>query len=231
MKARTQKPVPTAAAQERADRQNEKRNRSYLNYAHRCLLISCHAAGFGGVRLRNLSYNSYTIGEAVMESRRVPELITSVEELLAGAEPEYREADFFETFEATYWHLRRELLGFGWDPDVRLWGRAPFTDADFPATWRKVTKSQRETRAAFLFFANEMSNICRTMLCMAAVELHRTNGFGCDRMDRVMRPVADRWMQFMRLYLTTDEDAVRREQKAVRDEFNGMGCFTEEYAL
>lgn len=225
------KPAPTAEAQERADRRNERQNRSYLNYAHRCLLISCRAAGFGGIRLRNLSYNSYTVGEEAMASRSTPELITSVEDLLAGAEPEYREADFFETVEATYWHLRRELLGIGWDPDERLWPRAPFTDADFPATWRKVTKSQRETRAAFLFFANEMSNICRTMLCMAAVELHRTNGFGRGRMDRVMRPTAERWLRFMRIFLTMDDDAVRREQKAVLDEFNAMGCFTEEWAL
>lgn len=231
MKARIPTPEPSAAEVQAAEKTNEKNNRAYLNYAHRLLLLSCRAQGFGGVRLRNLTHNSYDVGEDAMARRNVPELITSVEDLMAGAEPEYREQDFLETVEATYWHLRRELVGFGWDPEKKLWERYPFTDADFPKTWRKVSAGQRLKREAFLFFANEMSHICKCLLCMAAVELHRTNEFGCERLDRVMRPVVDRWMQLMRIYLTMDRDAVKAEQIAVRNEFNAMGIFPEEYAL
>ena len=231
MKARIPTPEPSAAAAAAAEKTNEKNNRAFLNYAHRLLLISCRAQGFGGVRLRNLTHNSYDIGEDVIARRNVPELITSVEDLMAGAEPEYREQDFLETVEATYWSLRQELIAFGWDPEERLWGRYPFTDDDFPPTWRKVTVKQRRAREAFLFFANEMSHMCKCMLCMAAVELHRTNKFGCERLDRVMRPVAERWIRFMRIYLAMDRNAVKAEQMAVRDEFNAMGIFPEELAL
>lgn len=218
---------------EEADRENEKKNRSYLNYAHRCLLISLHGnLGFGTERLRTMSYNSYDVGEAAIEENTIPPLLTSVEDLLAGAEPEFGEPDFLETLGGTYWDLRKELISCGWEPEASLWPwKDPFTDADFPETWRKISVSQRKKREAFLRYANDMSKVCLTLMCMCAVELHRTNRFGAERLDRAMRPVGERWKQFMRVYLTMDEEAVIREQKKVRDEYNAMGAFRTEYGV
>lgn len=233
MKARIPKPTATVEQQQKADRKNEKSNRSYLNYAHRCLLLSLHKnMGFGAERMRTTSYNSYEVGEEAIADNTVKPLLTSVEDLMAGAEPEFGEPDFFETVASTYWHLRKELMAFGWDPEESLWPwKDPFSEEDFPQTWRKITKSQREKRADFLYYANAMSQICLTLMCMCAKELHNTNGFGAERMDRAMRPVGERWRRFMRIYLTMDEEAVIREQKAVRDEYNAMGYFTKEHAL
>lgn len=215
------------------DRENEKENRSYLNFVHRALLVSLHEnMGFGGERMRTMAYNSYDVGEAALAENTYKPLLTSVEDLLAGAEPEYGEADFFETVDGTYWALSRELLTLGWNPEESLWPwKEPFTDADFPETWRKVTKSQREKRTAYLHYANKMSQICLTLLCMCAKELNQTNGFGALRLDRAMRPVGKRWLELMRVYLTMDAKAVWEMRKALRDEYNGMGVFVKEYAV
>lgn len=232
MRARIPEPVLSAADEKRQEEANEKSNRQFLNYAHRSLLISAHEnLGFGGGRLRALSYNSYDVGEGYIADHTDKKLLTSVEDLLAGAEAEYAETNFFETVEDTYGALRRDLLLFGFDPDVSIWGRRPFTEADFAGTWRKVTASQRRRREAFLFYANEMSQLCRTMLCMGAMELHQTNGIGAERMERVMHPVRESWFRLMRVYLAMDSAAVKREQKAMLDRFNEMGCFGKEYAV
>jgi hypothetical protein len=228
--------IPAAAITQEQEKQreksNEKSNRRMLNYAHRSLMVSAREnLGFGGERLRRLSYNSYDVGEGYIADHTDKRLLTSVEDLMAGAEAVYAETDFFETVENTYSALRRDLRLFGFDPDVSVWGRQPFTGDDFPSTWRKVTASQRKRREAFLFYANEMSQMCRTMLCMGAIELHQTNGVGAERMERVMIPVREDWFRLMRVYLTMDSDAVNRELKAMLDRFNMMGCFAEEYAL
>lgn len=232
MKARIPEPVLTPEQEKKQEEVNEKNNRSYLNYAHRNMLMAAHTVlGYGGERMRRLSYNSYDVGEGYIADNTDKRLLTSVEDLMAGAEAEYAETDFFETVENTYTALRRDLLLFGFDPDIGLWDRRPFTDADFPETWRKVTVSERKRREAFLFFANEMSQMCRTMLCMGAMELHQNGGVGAERMYRVMEPVREAWLALMRVYLTMDQKAVLRMMKDVRDRFNDMGCFEKEYRV
>lgn len=222
----------TADDVKRQEDANEKSNRSYLNYAHRCMLLSLRSMGFGGQRLRALSYNSHDVGEAYMDESKVPMLLTPLDELLAGADAEFGEPDFHEVVDGTYWKLRRDLLAFGWDPEAVLWKKdKPFGEGDFPVSWRKVTVSQRRKREAFLFYANEMSLFVLTMMCMAAVELHRTNGFGAGRLDTAMAPVRERWIRLMRIYLAMDSDGVNREMKAVLREFNEMQVFTEEFAV
>lgn len=214
------------------EEQNEKENRAYLQYAHRCLLLSVRNEGFGGVRLLRLSHNAFTLGEAVMAETNAPELITDVADLLAGAEPEFRDMDFFEHMRDTYFKLLQDMRQFGWDPESSLWTwKEPYGEGDFPPTWRKITASQRRKRAEYLFFVNEMSRLCLVLLCMCAEELHQTNGFGADRMDRVMRPVAERWDRLMRLYLAEDRRGIWAERKAVRDAFNEMEIFTKEYGI
>ncbi len=88
--------VTRPLTQEEIDRKNEKENRSYLNFAHRALMISLHEnLGFGGERMRTMAYNSFDVGEEALAEHTYKPLLTSVEDLLAGAEPEYGEADFF----------------------------------------------------------------------------------------------------------------------------------------
>lgn len=232
MKARIPEPVLTPEQEKKQEEANERSNRKMLNYAHRSLLISVHKAlGYGGRRLRRLSAGSYDVGEGYIADHTDKKLLTSVEDLLVGAEAEYAETDFFETVEDTYGALRRDLLLFGFDPDISLWGRRPFSEADFPATWRRVTASQRRKRDAFLFYANEMSQMCRTMLCMGLVELHQTGGIGAERMERVAAPVREDWFRLMRVYLAMDSAGVTQEQKRMRDAFNAIQCFAEEYAV
>ena len=229
MKARVPEALPAAADERRQEAANEKSNRKMLNYAHRSLLISAHnVLGYGGVRLKRLSYQSYDIGEEYIADHTDKKLLTSVEDMLAGAEAEYEETNFFETVEDTFGALRRDLLLFGFDPDASLWGRMPFSNADFPQTWRKVTASQRRKRRAYLFYANEMSQLCRTMICMGLMELHQNGGVGAERMERVVAPVREDWFRLMRVYLAADSAGVTREQKAMLDRFNEMGCFAEE---
>lgn len=232
MKARIPKPEPTEEQKAKAIRENEKSNRSYLNYAHRRLMISAHENfGFGGERLKRFSYNTYDVGEEALAKNEVAPLLSSVEELMAGADPRFGEVDFFETAANTYYALRGELLAFGFDPEKSLWVfHDPYGMGDFPWTWYD-SASEREKKEAYLEFVNKMSQLCLTLLCMAAKELHQTEGFGAGRLDKVMRPVGESWDRLMRLYLTMDADVVQREKKAVRDAFNRMGCFTEEYAV
>lgn len=231
MKARIPKPEPTEEQKAKAVRENEKSNRSYLNYAHRRLMISVHEnCGYGGERLKRFSYNSYDIGEEALAQNTVAPLLSSVEELMAGADPRFGEVDFFETAANTYYSLRGELLAFGFDPEAVLWPwNNPFGMEDFLHTWYD-SASEREKKGAYLEFANKMSQLCLTLMCMSAKELHQTDGFGAGRMEKVMRPVGESWKKFMRIYLTMDKDAVDREKKAVRDAFNAMGCFLTEYA-
>lgn len=219
--------------QEEADRFQAKDNRSYLNYVHRSLMLSLHEnLGFGTERMRTMSYNSYDIGEDALADNTVRPLITSVEDLLRGAEPEFGDPDFLETVSNTFWSLKKEMLEFGWDPEESLWPwKEPFGDDDFPKTWRKVTKREREKRASFLDYANKMSQICLTLMCVCAKELHITNGMGALRMDRAMRPVGERWRAFMRIYLTMDEDAVEKAKRELLREYNAMRMFTEERVL
>lgn len=232
MKARVPKPEPSAAAKEKAEKANYKSNRAYMNYVHRVFMIELRKLEkYGGVRLLRASRGAYDIGEAKIEENTILPLLTSVEDLMAGAEPEYGEPDFKEVLAHTFWNMRGELLEIGFDPQEALWEwREPFTMEDFPFDWY-TSVSEREKKEEYLSFVNQMSRICLTLMCMCALELHRNEKFGAERMAKVMRPVAERWRRLMLLYLTMDEDAVIREQKAVRDEFNAMGMFSEEYGI
>lgn len=86
----------------------------------------------------------------------------------------------------------------------------------------------RLKRQAFLFYANEMSHLCRTMICMGLVELHQNGGVGAERMERVVGAVREDWFRLMRVYLAMDSAGVVREQKAMLGRFNALGCFPEE---
>ena len=196
-------------------------------------MLSLHEnLGFGTERMRTMSYNSYDVGEEALAENTYRPLLTSVEELLDGKEPEFGDPDFLETVSSTYWRLRREMLAFCWDPEESLWPwKEPFGDDDFPETWRKVTRRERDRRAAYLDYANKMSQICLTLMCVCAKELHRTNGMGALRMDRAMRPVGERWRAFMRIYLTMDEDAVEKAKRELLREYNAMRMFKEERVL
>lgn len=229
---RSQIPMDPVKREKWVADKNEKENKAYLHYVHRCLLISVHhAEGFGGVRLKQLANDAFDIGEAAVQAGTVREVLTPLEDLLAGVEAEYAEENFLETMGNTYFRLRRELTDIGWNPEAVLWPwKDPFTDADFPQTWRKVTASERKRRTEYLYFVNTMSQLALTLLCMCASALH-ARGFGAGRLDRDMAPVADRWRRLMLLYLTGDEAAVFAERKAVRDEFNNMKCFAEEYEI
>lgn len=228
MKCNTKRREPTEAELKDQERRNIKSNNTYLNYASRCLLLAVRAEGFGVDRLGRFNTQSQQLGRAYIEQYTVRECITSVEELLAGAEPEYRDAADSEYAVDSYYALRRDLNLFGWNPEVELWETNPFTEADCrPAS----TVRERQKRADFLWYANSISFYIREMLCMAAMELHNTNGYGVDRLNRVMHPVRDRWLKLMHLYLAMDKAAVEAEMKAVLKEFNSIGLFAKEYEL
>lgn len=53
MKARIPEPVLTPEEEQKQEAADEKNNRSYLNYAHRNLLMAAHTVlGYGGERMR-----------------------------------------------------------------------------------------------------------------------------------------------------------------------------------
>lgn len=227
MKCNTKRRQPTEAELKEQERQNLKANRAYLNYASRRLMLALRAEGFGHDRLKRFNNQSFDLGQEYIEKTTVRELITPLDDLLAGAEPEYKEQALEDYAVDSYYAMRRDLRLYGWDPEQELWQTDPFTEADCPPA---NTVRERQKREDFLWYANKMSFYIREMLCMAALELHGTNRY-LERLNRVLHPVRDSWLKLMRLYLAMDKDAVEAEMKAVRKEFNDIGLFKMEYEL
>lgn len=191
--------------------ENIRKNTSFLNYASRRLMISVREnAGFGVERIRRLNENAVELGRSYIERY---------------SDDGYNESDADYAVNS-YYALRRELRDIGWDPEAELWQTKPFVRPrmGFPTSIRKIQDN-------YVWYANQMSFYVREMLCMSALELHQTNGFGVERLNRVFHPIRDDWFRLMRIYITMNEEDTDAEKKRILGRFNELGIFEKEEDL
>lgn len=195
------------------DAQNERiirMNDRIFNYTGRLVAISLrNNAGFGAERYQRLNENAYDLGCGYI--KRYSGTIDK------------RSEDYAVD---SYYALRRDLRYYGWDPETELWDDGVF---DSMASFRGLSKNKRVELAQLVGYAKGISFYVREMLCMSALELHDTNGFGADvRLNRVFHPIRDRYLSLMGHYIRQDATAYHAELRAARDEFNALGIFKPE---
>jgi hypothetical protein len=126
----------------------------------------------------------------------------------------------------SYYALRRDLRCYGWDPETELWSDDVF---ERMVSFDGLSKNKRDELSDLIAYAKGLSFYVREMLCMNALELHDTNGFGAEkRLNAVFHPVRDRYLGLMRHYITKNREAYMAELRAARDEFNALGIYKAE---
>lgn len=212
MKCNTKNRPLTGKALERFQKENIKAGDRYLNFIQRAMLVEAHkAAGFGKERLHRLNEAAYWTGKDYIQ-RYSPEDVTIEDE-------EYAVDSYFA--------LRRDLRAYGFDPDVEIWDDGFF----LAMVTAQPSRALRDKIQAYANYAERMGFYVREMMCMVAIELHDTYGWGVDRMRRVMHPARDRYIALMRHYIDMDPQAVQSDMREMLDEYNSMGSFRKEYAL
>lgn len=205
-------PPPTEKEQEKILQRNIRHNNRFINYVGRLTAISLREnAGFGAVRFDRFNNGAADLGRVYID--------------------DYGPADKDATEYAvdSYYVIARDCRAFGWDPEVELWRDEVF-DTLLPRTGY-LTRSQREQRDDRLAYAKAISFYTREMLCMNAMELHETNGLGREKLNRIIHPIRDRYLNLMRLYLTQDDAGYMKELRDVLDAFNALGFYKEETEL
>lgn len=201
----------TEAEQKRREQSGIRANDAIFNHVGRLINISLHKnAGFGISRFKRFNDGSYDIGRYYIEEYSSDD-----------------DKDAEEYAVDSYYALRRDLRAFGWDADKELWTDSVFDS--FQRT-RGLSLRQREELKNYIGYAKTISFYVREMICMSAMELHDTFGFGVERLNRVMHPVRDRYLKLMRILIRdkSDRTAYKAELKGVLDEFNDMKIFTPE---
>lgn len=196
--------------QKKIARKHIKANDRVFNYVGRLTTVYLREkAGFGYTRFSRFNDGSNEIGRWYIDKYT-------------------EEGEAAEDYAVMgYYGLRDECRYFNWDPEAELWRDDVFEKLAPSAAG--LTKSQRKKRADLIDYAEKISFYVREMLCMYAKELHDTNGFGTFRINVVLHPVRDRYLELMRMYLHSDWDGYNAELKRVLDEFNEMKIYKEEY--
>lgn len=185
-----------------------QKNSLTLNYVSRLIFVYLREkAGFGRKRFERYNNGSQDTGRWYIERYST-------------------EADTDQDYAVTsYYALRSHLRYFNWDPETELWADDVF---DTLVSTDGIVRSKREIIAKNVEYARGISFYAREMLCMAAKELHDTNGFGRERLNAVLHPVRDRYLELMRLYISESSVAYWDELQKAVDEFNAIGFFQKE---
>ena len=211
MKCKIPAPEPTEEELLREHRQNIRANDKRLHYAERLFRMSLHDnAGFGAARITAVSDGAYMIGREYIERH------TDASE----ADSEYAVN--------SYYALARDLRGWGWDPDKKLWRDDIF--ASFP--WDKNAASIRAMWADRVEYAKGISFYVREMLCMGALYLREEKGWSFGRLDPVYAPVRDGYLDLMRQYMRCSREGDKKHEdmiREVRKRYNALGYFETEY--
>ncbi len=129
----------------------------------------------------------------------------------------------------SYYALRRDLRDLcDWDAETELWSNSIFET--FPADSNSARV--RRIRQNRIDYAKDIGFYVRQQLCMAVMYLHTHLGWAHVRLGRVIDPVREGYMEFMRQYLRCSDagDAEMRKMYAdVRKRYNAMGIFEEVY--
>ena len=194
------------AVNKRTVRMNDR----IFNYIGRLVVISVRKnAGFGVDRMKRFNDNAYDLGRRYIDRY---------------SETPDRTAEEYAV--DSYYALRRDLRYYGWDPEVELWSDDVF---DRMVSFDGISRKKRDEYSKLIEYAKGLSFYVREMLCMNAMELHDTNGFGADkRLNVVFHPVRDRYLELMRYYITNNREAYMAELRAARDEFNALGIYKAE---
>lgn len=217
MKCNVKNRAMTDAELKRFQKENIKSGDRYLNFIQRAMMISVrNVCGFGADRMHRLNEGAYHLGRAYLEDYKAeyPQLETQ------------EQIDEMYGVEA-YYMLCQRMCDFGFDPEVEIWGDGVFLDMIVPQS----SHALRKKALACAEYAERMSFYVREIMCMVSMQLHEENGFGAERLRRVMHPVRDRYLSMMRSYVEMDGKAMKMAMQQVLDEFNMLGVFPKEYSL
>lgn len=213
MKCKIPEREPTEKEMAAMEKRNIKSNDRVFNYVSRLISISIRKnAGFGVKRFSRFNSNSYDIGQYYIN--RYGEGETDPEEYAVDS----------------YYALRRDLRAIGWDAEKELWSDDIF---DTFESMHGLSKKKRVELAGFIGYAKAISFYTREMICMSAMGLHEDFGFGAERLNVVMHPVRDRYLNLMRIFIHNKKNraAYDAEMRAVLDEFNELKIFVKESEL
>lgn len=207
MKCRLPPKKPTEEQEERTKRRMIRDNNKIFAFADMLLCMSMHEnAGFGTSRLNHYNNNGADILEMYIKRYTVE------------GEPD-------EDYAVNgYYAMVRDLTGYGWDPEKHLWKDDVF--ASFPPD--KNSASARKEHSGRLVYAQGISFYVREMLCATALYLREEHGFAEIRLNRVLRPVVDAYLDAMRDYMRCSPEGLRSLKdkfKATEKKYEDMGLF------
>lgn len=189
---------------ERIRKLSIRNNDRFINYISRLILISAKEnVGFGRTRLERFANNAYELEREYMKVYAPYELTNT---------------DFAVD---SYYAMRQELLYTGYDSTEETWQTDPYTLKDMGIYGHRSAR-EREINDQFLLFANRVSFYARHIIVAHALYLHKHEGFGAERIRRVMDPVVEQWKALMRTYLAKDKESCTEEQKRIHQKYNAL---------
>ena len=204
--------TPTDAQIAKARKDATRENDNHFYFVDRLLALSLREnAGFGAKRFDEYNRISYELGRGYIEKY---------------AQGNKDEADYAVD---SYYALRRDLRDLcGWDSEKELWRDSIFDTFPSDANSAKVRRMRRNR----IDYAKGIGFYVRQQICMAVMYLYTHLGWACVRLARVIDPVREGYMAFMRQYLRCSKDGdenMRRMYADVRKRYNAMGIFEEVY--
>lgn len=207
MKCRIPPSLMTEQDKERQQKLAIKENSKFLQYADQLFCISLRENfGFGYKRFNLFNTEAVELGRYFIDRY---------------ADENEQPSDYAVN---GYYALVINLRCYGWEPEEKLWKNSVF-DGFKPDS---NSASVRKLHAECLEYAKGISFYVREMLCMSALWLCKEYGWREKRLDRVMRPVAEGYIDLMRLYLRCSKEGVAELNErcnAVKDKYNGLGIF------
>lgn len=201
---------PTEEQQRRENKQAIRENSKFMEYADQLLCISLRENfGFGQERFLTFNDESTELGRYYIDRY--------------AAENE-QATDYAKN--GYYAILLRLRDYYGWNPEEKLWKDSVFDQYKPDSN----SAANRKRHAECLIYAKGISFYVRESLCMTALWLCEKYGWREIRLDRVMRPVVDGYLDLMRLYLRCSKAGaaeMEKRIKATRKKFNEMGFFKE----
>ena len=205
--------IPPKPLTEQQEQRIQKRairdNTRIMKYADHLTCLSLREnAGFGRARFDKYNAAAFDLGRHYIEWY---------------GQHDKDDSDYAKT---GYYAIERDLSAGGWEPEENLWNDSALDN--FPPTTNSASK--RIEHAARLEYAKGISFYVRELLCFTALYLREECGYAETRLNRVLRPVAEAYLELMRLYLLCssegDAEMVKRIN-ATKKEFDEMGIFKE----
>jgi hypothetical protein len=187
-----------------------KQNSKFIEYADQLLCISLHEnCGFGRERFYKFNSEAAELGRWYID--RYKEENENAEDYAVNG----------------YYALVRDLRGFGWIPELKLWNDNVFDQ--FPPD--KNSAAMRKLHAQCLEYAKGVSFYVRESLCIEALWLCEEHGWRAVRLDRLVKPVVEAYLGLMQQYLRCSKEGVKELNarcRAVKKRYDAMGIFLSD---